>query len=248
MLKNGGRRLETAPTFHSRSIRIASSRRVKRRNFEQATSYRNQILGIERFMTQRLEENKEIYNKLPELKREILIDALEDVAEVNLGFHDQIQRVIRTLRKTYDGELEREVKEYENESMQVSADLRDSKIEISEREAQNQDLEAQIQAVTKEIEDLENEIEQQKSYLYQESDLFARERDASSAIKKLQLDFEQMFEKAKKKEPSRDSDAIIEIENENRMLKKELDRKRYEVEIAAQITKRLMILTKHKFD
>ena len=241
-------RLQTAPTFHSRAIKRASSHRVKKPNFEQAASYRNQLLGIERLMARRLKDNEEFYRNSDERKRDILLDALEDVADANLGFEDQIRRVISTWRKPYTRDLEIELMESEHAKHIATENLQTLRTDEATKQAEIAELESEIADYETEISALEDAIREQRSRLFMASDLFARERVTSQQIRRLQFNFDDMFAKARETEVLDDTDELIQMKKDNAFLRKELARKQYEVEIAAQITKKLAMLTKHQFE
>lgn len=241
-------RICTAPTFHSRAIKKATSHRVKKPNFEQAVNYKNQLLGIERLLGVRLKENEDFYRNSDDRKREILIDALEDIADTNLGFSDQLQQVIATWRKPYNPNMEQELIESEHQRSTAIESLCQLKSEAGSREAENHRLEDEIARCQDEIRALESAIDEYKTHLSMDSDLFSRERGTSDALQRLQADFDQMFEKVHEVDIQDDTDELIQMKKDNAILRKELSRKQYEVEITAQINKRLAILTKHDFE
>lgn len=248
-MRNGtGRaeRLPTAPTFHSRAIKMASSRKIQKPHFEQAPTYRNQILGIERIMNDRLKENDELYNGSLDNKREILLDALEDVSNANLGFHEQLRRVISTWRKPYDRVKTKKkttddgLKDYYT----VMEQLRNLQSQLQEEQNLTGSIKEQIEFTAKTISSLEAQIEDETRTLFRESDIFARERQTSDVVLSLQKQFDALFTVTKEEE----FPECAQLAKENEALRRELMKKKCELDIALQITKRLSIITKVTFD
>ncbi|OHT09895.1 hypothetical protein TRFO_04444 [Tritrichomonas foetus] len=230
-------RLQIEKVRPATSSRVNTPRKIKTqgKNTPRAETFKNPLLGIEVNLRQKLNEVNEQYHDTSYRKRNILMDALEDIANSKTGFNKQILDVLsvwkpppsdhETYRTTALADLMRQQKELRkvaSNHQQVDDNIRKMKQDI--------------QMAYIEAEEYKEKIEDLKVVLMKQSDHFALARKLTSSLKELQESFNEIFTPPKERE---DTEEVKNLLLESAQLRKDRTRMLYELNIAKQISKRL---------
>jgi len=200
--------------------------------------YKNPILGIEVRLMKQLQEIDTDYHGASIQKKRILVEALEALAATNMGFKKQFKYVIELLQPN--------TRNVEQERMKTVTDLIRLQDELTIEKQKKNLMTSEIEALKLELFNLQEEnkqiieeTNQMKQKLFNQSEYFSKSRQLSNEIQQLQESFNTMF---KTKVDDNGTGKIAELLKENEVLRKEMNRLKYELEIATQITKRLKFL------
>lgn len=235
-------RSQTEKARPSASVsRINSPRKVKiktkGKNTPGAETFKNPLLGIEVNLIQKMQEVDEQYHDTSYRKRNVLLDAIEDIANSKTGFRKQLLDALRIWRPPESNnnlfktpallDLMRTQKQLRN----VASDHEkaDNKIRYLKQEIQMTELE---------VDEYQQKIELLKEKLKNKSDHFALARQLNNSLVNLQDSFNGIFTTQKAKPNSGEFDDLLK---ENRQLRKDRERMLYELNICKQITKRMEI-------
>jgi hypothetical protein len=232
--------LTCAPTFHSRALKQTKTRTVEipPLHLTEAREYGNPLLGIEVSLGARLRQDKQLYHNSVDRRKELLLNALEDVANLNMGFKRDILDVIRCLRKPRRSTISVRV-EPEDEFPEVDdlAELKQLKEKIV------RDMEAEIESLSSTVSELTAEFESLKTSLFLEPDIFAEPREVSTMLGDIQKAYDAMFRRKPGKSDDTDCRALSKDVN---MLRREFAGRQVELHLAKQITKRLSFFVQRK--
>lgn len=224
------------PPKTARTIRVT---RASKPNATPAEQFKNPILGIEVNLIKQLQEVENEYHGASYKKKQILLDALEQVAQTNLGFKKQIMTAVNAWRKPVtDTTVDSDVTAI-TDLLRAQNDFKAVKEKYQNSQSKIQQLKQEIENTRAETDKIIEETKKMKEKLFQESDHFAKARKLNEELAELQKTFENMF---KPKTEQTVSSEIAELQRENEALKKELVKKRFELELSTQISKRLRFI------
>jgi hypothetical protein len=217
-----------------------SSRQIKThgQNTPRAESFKNPLLGIEVNLLKQLQEVNARYFETSYHKRNVLLDALEDLASTGLGFQQQLRDLVRAWRPENCSNPTLFEATALKDLMHAQRVCRDA---VGDKSAQ----EKRCQELTEEIRNTEaitmkyyNDIEQMKKRLHNESDHFALGRKLNRELGNLERDFMKMFSDSRKSRPASE---MADLEAENARLRGQVYRQRYELEICEHISAHLRL-------
>jgi regulator of replication initiation timing len=236
--------LEMAPTFHSRALKMATPRPAGPLfHFQEARAFRNPFIGIELALDKRLKENSELFMGSSDRKQDILLDALEDVASLNLGYSGTIRRIVAIWRRSDRPPSAPAEPPRQAEIDRMAGDAEGFRETFQLRTERLEKLKSQVAERSAEVDDLRTELDRLRRRLYVESDVFSPERESSDLMRALQDSYDRMF--TPRAEPlAAECECIM---RENVRLRKELAQMKCEIRSAKQITKRLAYATTRKF-
>lgn len=233
------------------NIRRTSSRKqatprtikTKGKNTPRVESFKNPLLGIEVNLRKQLQEIEEKYHAASYHKRNILLDALEDIAESNQGFKSTILAQVRVYRpppvirpendRTFN--LTNLIRS-QNDFREVLADHSHSEIVVS-------DLEMQIKETNKQTEEYERKIQKLGTKLKNESDHFAINRKLNREMAILQHNFNDIFSYA---DAPIEHPEIEKLIQDNIALKKNYAKLTNELKICEGITRKMKMFEEKK--
>ena len=220
--------------------RVVSARKARAKPGAVADEFKNPLLGIEVSLRKRLEEIAGLYKDTSVQKRDVLLDALEDVAATGLGFRKQIEGIVRYWRPPQPSREEVDMFHVTTvkcvlraqRDCEGAAEKRDQKrARCEEMKGQLDDVEAANKALEDEISELEHRIRN-------ESDHFAVARKVDREMRELRQSFAAMF---MKRVPREEDQEIVDLAAENAQLKRDIARQRIELEICQKITEKLTV-------
>ena len=204
-------------------------------------TYRNPILGIEVNLRKEL-QNAELS---PTMKQKLLIDALEELAHSGCGFEKQLMHVVHFYRPEPSTTAKSEISSTVADLVRAQNINRDLERERYELETQIKNLQEEIEITKVQINDTKERIESTKEKILKKSDTFKSARELHEKLNDLLVQFDGIFEKKEDTQVyDQQTKAMIE---DNTKKKKELERLKYELEIAKQITKRLQLQEKQRY-
>lgn len=236
---NKSNHIQTAPTFHSRAIKKTRKKNVQQLHFEESSQFRNPIVGIEAVLDEKLKENEILYRGSSVKKKNLLIDALEDLSLINFGFSDQFKHVVSFWRKPISENMEIKLKISANDIEETQQQLDEMKTKNLELDDTISSLMDEINKVDQEINEIKLKSEQAKNKIFMNSDRFAKIRMIQDSISDVQNKYEQMFITPFKPKYFPENQKIAE---ENEEKKKTLLRLHYELRVSKQITNHLKSL------
>lgn len=233
--------LQTAPTFHSRAVKKTKREDAQKLHFEESAKFRNPIVGIEASLDEKLKENELLFRGSSVKKKNLLIDALEDLSLTNFGFADQFKHVVSYWRKPSSENMELKLR--------ISThDIDESQKQLDEMKNKNQELDEtisnlldEIQKVDSEINEIKQKTEEAKKKILLNSNRFAQIRITQDTIADIQKKYDQMFITPFRPKIFPENK---EMADENEEQKKILLRLNQEVRISNQITNHLKSLMK----
>lgn len=228
--------IQTAPTFHSRATKKAKERNIPHFHFEESTKFRNPILGIESALEEKLKENEMLFRGSSVKKKELLIDALEDLSLTNFGFSDQFKHVISYWRKPISENMEIKLRISSRDIESTQKQLDDLKAENHELDETISNLIDEISNIDQEINEIKKKSEEAKNKLFFNCNKFAKIRMTKDSITALQDEYDQMFIAPFKPKYFPENQ---EFGEENELQKKIAARLHREVQISNQITNHL---------
>ena len=223
-----------------------NSLKSPRRNFNISTpksarndQFKNPILGIEIQLIKDLQTVENEYNSNSYQKKKVLIKALQDIADTNLGFRKQILYCINLLDPKTEINQDNERLTTVTDLVRVQNELRELKKKKDNIQNENSILKNKLLSIKNETEEIEKKTFEMKQKLFNESDYFTKSRQLANEMKELENTFQNMFNNKKDDEFDSKFKQLIE-ENDN--LRKELSKLKFELEITTQITKRLKFI------
>ena len=172
----------------------------------------------------------------------MLFDAIEDVAALDAEFGHILRDVVEQFRPPEIPEnifIRTAVFSDLNQSMSKFKDLSRS---VKRTEQRIASIRQEIERLKRETIQVQQETELIKSRIFSESDHFARERNISQRITKLERQYQSIFIKEKPPDVAPELRALL-IENER--LRREKEVKRRELDFISQISKRMKLLESH---
>jgi hypothetical protein len=201
--------------------------------------FRNLLLGIEFNLRRRLENVTSKDMELSYYKKCILLDALSDLANINMGFRKQILSALGNWTSTESEDLETA------ENPKLKKLLRAERI-YRESTAQHAEIEKRCAKLCEEIQDIQRDIEadlklmdELKKELSMRSDHFALARKNHAILIGLQNSFSEMFGNTRKTESIPQLEKITE---EHKALTSETLRQDFTLKICTQVTNRMKLL------
>lgn len=229
--------------FHSRALKKMSSKKQDHFHFPELSQYRNSIVGIEAILEEKLQENDKLFRGSLIKKKNILIDALEDISEISYGFGKQFQYAISFWRPSISEDLDRKLNATKSDLEKIQNQIDELRSTDSELDNMLFDLTNQIENVKNEILEYHDQNTKIKSNLFLNSDRFLNCRILSESISSLQDAYNNMLVHPSS---SRYFSENQELADENEIQKKQLAKLHYEAGISNQISKRLKHLNKVK--
>ena len=216
--------------------------KTKAANTPSATSFKNPLLGIEVNLIRGIMENDRHHKVTSKRKKKMLFDAIEDVAALDAEFGHILRDVVEQFRPPEIPEnifIRTAVFSDLNQSMSKFKDLSRS---VKRTEQRIASIRQEIERLKRETIQVQQETELIKSRIFSESDHFARERNISQRITKLERQYQSIFIKEKPPDVAPELRALL-IENER--LRREKEVKRRELDFISQISKRMKLLESH---
>ena len=232
---------ENKKTNNTRTIRIRrAGDSIKQTPIEK---FKNPILGIEINLMREIQEISSNFHSTSYKKRNLLLNALEDLANSGTGFQDQI------LYASYKwNPSQQALNRSSDEAAEVNAvaELMKKQVEFrqvaqkhSEETLAVESLQKQIDTANEEISKYREGTKHFQSRLQNDSDHFASVRKLRDELISLQEDFEKIFSKEEKHEKN---DEIAALEQENEELRQEIAKMKFELDITTQINRRITFL------
>ena len=231
--------IQTAPTFHSRAIKKTRKKNVQQLHFEESSEFRNPIVGIEAALDEKLKENDILYRGSSVKKKNLLIDALEDLSLINFGFSDQFKHVVSFWRKPNSENMEIKLKISANDIEETQQQLDEMKAKNLELDDTISSLMDEINKVDQEINDIKQKTEEAERKVFLNSNRFAKMRMTNDSITDVQNKYNQMFISPFKPKYFPENQKYAE-ENDQQI--KNLSRLHSELRISNQITNHLKSL------
>jgi hypothetical protein len=234
-------RIETAPSFHSRALKRTKARvpAAGRVNFEEAAAFHNELFGLQLALTERLGDTDGLdAENAAKRKQGLLLDALEDIANLNLGFRADLLGVVHKFRRraVSPSSLYLESLDHRATDIDGLVALRALRLErIAEKEQE-------LEGLTSEVSNLKAEFEEVKAKLFEDPDRFADLREARGTMECLQESYDRMFAPAEQADDEESRILTREIE----YLRNSLARVQIELHVAKQITRRVSFMAKRK--
>lgn len=221
--------------------RINSPRKVKvktkGKNTPRAETFKNPLLGIEVNLIQKLQEVDEQYHDTSYKKRNVLLDAIEDIANSKTGFKKQLLDVLKIWKPPNTNTSLFKTPAL-MDLMRTQKQLRNVASDHEKADNKIRYLKQEIQMAELEIDEYQQKIELLKEKLKNKSDHFALARQLNNSLVNLQESFNNIFIPQKIKQSNGEFDDLLK---ENRQLRKDRERMLYELNICKQITKRMEI-------
>lgn len=230
---------QAAPTFHSRAIKKARKENTQRFHFEESAKFRNPILGIEDALEEKLKKNEMLFRGSSSYKKNLLIDALEDLSLTNYGFADQFKYVISFWRKPISENMEIKLNVSDHDIEDAQKQLDELKAEDQELDISISNLIDEINQVDQEINDIKQKTEEAERKVFLNSNRFAKMRMTNDSITDVQNKYNQMFISPFKPKYFPENQKYAE-ENDQQI--KNLARLHSELRISNQITNHLKSL------
>ncbi|EAY06820.1 hypothetical protein TVAG_313950 [Trichomonas vaginalis G3] len=228
-------KVETPPKT-ARTIRVTRSSRKSTTPIDQ---FKNPILGIEVNLIKQLQQVENEYHGSSYKKRQILLDALEQIAQTNLGFKKQIMTAVKAWRKPVDDTSADNDVTAITDLLRAQNEFKTVKEKYQNSKSKIQQLKDEIESTKAETDRIIEETQKMKQKLFLESDHFAKARKLTEELTQLQTTFDNMF---KPKEEVQLTGNLADLSRENENLKKELVKMRFELELSSQISKRLRFI------
>ena len=220
--------------------RVVSPRKAKAEPGPRVDEFKNPLLGIEVNLRKRLEEIEGLYKDTSVQKRDILLDALEDVAATGLGFRKQIEGIVRYWRPPQPTREEVDMFHVTTVKcvLRAQRDCEGAAERRDQKRARCEEMKAQLDEVEAANRALEDEIIELEHKIRNESDHFAVARKVDRGIRELRQSFAEMF---MRKMPRDEDQEMVDLAAENAQLKKDIARQRCELEICQKITEKLTV-------
>ena len=194
--------------------------------------FRNPLLGIEVNLRRHLESLDE---SDVDQRKDLILDALIDVADTGLGFEKQIRRLVRQLRPPSTQDEFFQVTATKN-ILRAQRHCNDAENLKQERENRCNELRAKLDALNSENTQLEARISELEDKIMNESDHFSLMRKADQSLRQLRLKFAEMFIR---KRPTLVDQECIDLAEENTQLRQTVARQKVELDLCHEITKRM---------
>lgn len=217
----------------SRNIQV----KTKGKNTPRAETFKNPLLGIEVNLMQKLQEVDEQYHDTSYKKRNVLLDAIEDIANTKTGFRKQLLDVLKVWRPP-DTDKNLFKTPALMDLMRTQKQLRNVASDHEKADNKIRHLKQEIQMTELEIDEYQQKISLLREKLKNKSDHFSLARHLNNSLVNLQDSFNNIFVMPKSK-PS--NDEFSNLLSENRQLRKDRERMLYELNICKQITKRMEV-------
>lgn len=211
--------------------------KTKGKNTPSAETFKNPLLGIEVNLMQKLQEVDEQYHDASYKKRNVLLDAIEDIANSKTGFRKQFLDVLKIWKPPETGDNLFKTPAL-LDLMKTQKELRNVASDHEKADNRIRYLKQEIQMTELEIDEYQQKIELLKEKLKDKSDHFALARQLNNSLISLQDSFNNIFVPQKTKQSN---DEFSDLLNENRQLRKDRERMLYELNICKQITKRMEV-------
>jgi hypothetical protein len=216
-----------------------SSRRIRThgQHVPPAESFKNLLLGIEVNLMKQIQQVNDQYYETSYHKRNVLLDALEDIGGTGLGFERQIARVVCQWRSVSGRGEVCETKPL-TDLFSAQRSCR-AAAETAAGAARNvAAIDDELREIEKETERYLRETERMQRQLNEQSDHFALARRLTRALAELQAAFAEMFENARKET---EFEEVAGIAKENAELRRTLLEKQFQLEICSATTRRMQI-------
>jgi hypothetical protein len=186
---------------------------------------------------QQIREVNDQYYETSYYKRNVLLDALEDIRRTGLGFERQIARVVRQWRPA---SATGKVCETKALTDLLSAQRRCRAAAETEAAAARKvaAIDDELRQVERETEQYLRDTERMRRELNEQSDHFALARRLTRELAELQAAFAEMFENARKEA---ECEEVAGVAKENAELRRRLLQKQFQLEICSLTTRRMQI-------
>ena len=241
-MKNS-RKIETAPNFHSRAFKKARIYRTQKYHFDSVLQYKNPILGVQVALEEKLNENKLIFHNSIARKKELLIDALEDLTLATNSYRNQIKQAIFFWRKPVDEDAEVRLRTTKQDIEVAQKHLDQMRQQYESMFQSVKEIEDEIKQVEDETLEYERKTEEAKKKIFMDLDSFAHERMIKDQLTDLQKQYDDMFNMRNASNYSPENQSLAE---DNEKQRKIMERLRYEVEIAVRVSQRLRMVARAK--
>jgi hypothetical protein len=217
-----------------------SSRQIKTHgeNTPRAESFKNPLLGIEVNLLKQIQAVNSKHFETSFFKRNVLLDALDDIASTGLGFEDQLQEVVTKWRPPTATAPSAPESYPLSDLIRAHRVCREAIDEQALKHKRNQQIREEISKTEAITMHFYSDVEAMKKRLSQESDHFALPRKLNRALAELETDFVAMFSAVR---IAKAKDELAELEAANATLRGQLYRQRYELEICEHISSRLRL-------
>jgi predicted transcriptional regulator len=205
-------------------------------NTPRAESFRNPLLGIEVNLLKRLADVTSQYHSTSYHVRNVLLNAIEDVARTGIGFERVLLRVVeqwKPIDPSEDGIFQTDAL---TELFRMQRSCREVADHRQNQSAKVQNLWDQIHETEAMTQQYLKDITEMKNRLNTGSDLFALPRKLNRTLGELQQSFVDIFNPPRNI-PS--SDEIQALEAENIELRRQKLQQEIELTICQHITRRL---------
>ncbi|OHT13571.1 hypothetical protein TRFO_03327 [Tritrichomonas foetus] len=221
------------PPIHT--PRFSARFRTQAVNAPAASAFKNPFFGLELNYLKQISDIESIHKPTSSRKKKVLLNVLEDIANIDYGFKNQVLYALNILKPP----------EKENDDlfeMTSARDIVNLRKEISEANENKKEAEDRVNKLKKRLERKEkknqemlDEIERMKGQLKDQNDRFAYFRKIKSEMKSLQAEYDKIFVP----EDEGDDERLKKLLQENNELRKNILKLRYELDIATQVTSRL---------
>lgn len=230
-------------TSRSRTARTSRPIKTQSENTAKVEKFKNPLLGIEVNLRKKIHEVEAKYHQTSYHKRNVLLDALDDIAHIGMGFKRQLTSVVEQWRPPQH--QDREVFETAalKDLMRAQRECREASNAKLQHQTRCEELREQIEDIQFATKKLQTKTAKMKGKLNDQSDHFAMARRLDKSLTELQAQFDSLFDPPK---PSPIPDELRNLMMENDRLKKDVDRQRYELEICNQITRHMQFAEQKK--
>lgn len=201
-----------------------------------ADGFKNPILGLEINLIKQLQAVDSNSSGVSFQKRKILLDALQNLADTNLGYKKPLERAISCWRPKLQNTNNSEFAAVSN-LLSSQEEYKEARLRLMDQAKINETLTDELKQVEEETERLNLETRQMRERLYNQSDHFSHVRKLSGEMHSLKKAFDEMF--IVKSNEDDVNDRFKEISDENDQLRTQLATLKFELEICSQINKRL---------
>jgi small-conductance mechanosensitive channel len=200
-------------------------------------------LGIEVEVMQAIHENDRRHKVTSCRKRKFLLDAIEDIAAVSPEYRAPL---LAALARS-ENQIETRPSFFRTE---IRSDVSPMNPTLRAQEDHNAALSQRLSELRREIQDTESQtahmkvdVEAMKEKLRTQSDLLFHSCQLHTQMREINEQFREIFARQRDKIPSH---AVQELIDDNEQMYKILDQKKSELELACQISRKLMFLEANK--
>lgn len=215
--------------------------RTQGSNTPQVGSFKNPFIGIEINLLKEIQDIESVHKPTSKHKKTALLNALEDTANFDYGFKNQILYALSMLRPP-------EVDEESNEVFRMTSakDLLNTEREYSQVDIKKNTIDKRISKLKEKLDlvesqerQMKDDIEKMKDKLMNQNHRFEEFRTVRDKITVLQATFDKILSHA---DDDQTDPRIAELLKENHNLQKRIMKLKYELFTVNQISRRLQFL------